>query len=89
MTALKEAPAGRTANLHARRPQTAKAVNLALSTPPEAVQLAKPNYDFAKRQRELAKKQKQEAKRNKKLAEKNPTGTEPEPDADPAPPADK
>ena len=33
--------------------------------------MAKPNYDFAKRQRELAKKQKQEAKRNKKLAEKS------------------
>ena len=30
--------------------------------------MAKPNYDFAKRQRELAKAQKKEAKRLKKLA---------------------
>ena len=51
--------------------------------------MAKPNYDFAKRQRELAKKQKQEAKRNKKLAEKAPPGTEPDAATDPAQPVDK
>jgi hypothetical protein len=51
--------------------------------------LAKPNYEFAKRQRDLAKKQKKEEKRKKKLeagepAEATPEdGTEPAPDADP------
>jgi hypothetical protein len=39
--------------------------------------LAKPNYDFQKRQRELAKKQKQEAKRNKKQAAKDTASPEP------------
>jgi hypothetical protein len=32
--------------------------------------LAKPNYQFEKRQKELAKKSKQEAKRQQKLADK-------------------
>jgi hypothetical protein len=32
--------------------------------------LAKPNYQFEKRQRDLAKKQKQEEKRRQKLADK-------------------
>jgi hypothetical protein len=32
--------------------------------------LAKPNYQFEKRQRDLAKKRKQEEKRQRKLAEK-------------------
>jgi hypothetical protein len=34
--------------------------------------LAKPNYQFEKRQKELAKKSKQEEKRRQKLAEKAP-----------------
>ena len=40
--------------------------------------MAKPNYQFDKRQRDLAKKKKQDAKRLKKLAknEKRPDGTE-------------
>lgn len=33
--------------------------------------MAKPNYQFEKRQRDLAKKQKQEDKRQQKLANKN------------------
>lgn len=33
--------------------------------------MAKPNYQFEKRQRDLAKKQKQEEKRQQKLANKN------------------
>ncbi|MBV2194352.1 MAG: hypothetical protein KUL81_13550 [Azonexus sp.] len=43
--------------------------------------MAKPNYQFEKRQRDLAKKQKQEEKRREKLANKaagadiEPTGT--------------
>ena len=41
--------------------------------------MAKPNYDFAKRQRELAKKQKKEAKQQRKVADK----TE-QPSADPS-----
>ena len=36
--------------------------------------LAKPNYQFEKRQRDLAKKKKQEEKRQRKLAEKLPAG---------------
>jgi hypothetical protein len=38
--------------------------------------LAKPNYQFEKRQRDLAKKSKQEEKRRQKLADKagNPSG---------------
>jgi hypothetical protein len=44
--------------------------------------LAKPNYDFERRQRELAKKKKQEEKRQKKLAK----GSEPAA-GDPAPQA--
>jgi hypothetical protein len=51
--------------------------------------LAKPNYDFAKRQRELAKKQKQEAKRNKKLASKDTATGEPPVPGTPESPADK
>ena len=34
--------------------------------------MAKPNYQFEKRQRDLKKKQKQEEKRLRKLAAKNP-----------------
>jgi hypothetical protein len=47
--------------------------------------LAKPNYQFEKRQKELAKKKKKEEKRLRKLAENNP---EPQanPDAPAAPP---
>jgi hypothetical protein len=57
--------------------------------------MAKPNYQFEKRQRELAKKTKQEEKRRQKLAEKatgedGAAGTEtPLPDAAVAPAADK
>ena len=42
-------------------------------------QLAKPNYDFAKRQKELAKKAKKEEKRLKKLA----AGETPDPEGAP------
>ena len=45
--------------------------------------MAKPNYDFAKRQRELHKAQKKEAKRLKKLG----TTEEPGKDVDPTVPA--
>jgi hypothetical protein len=45
--------------------------------------LAKPNYQFEKRQRDLAKKNKQEEKRRQKLADKaNPEGRSDEPGAD-------
>jgi len=46
--------------------------------------LAKPNYQFEKRQKDLAKKKKNEEKRQRKLEKKNIPGTEnPEsPDAD-------
>jgi len=43
--------------------------------------LAKPNYQFEKRQRDLAKKRKQEEKRQRKLAEKG----QPEGDGQDAP----
>lgn len=36
--------------------------------------MAKPNYQFEKRQRDLAKKRKQEEKRQRKLAEKDQAG---------------
>ena len=39
-------------------------------TPKEYVELAKPNFQYEKRQKELAKKKKQEEKRLKKLAAK-------------------
>ena len=43
-------------------------------------QLAKPNYEFAKRQRDLAKKQKKEEKKLRKtLANEVPAGEEPPP----------
>lgn len=51
--------------------------------------MAKPNYEFAKRQRDLAKKQKKEEKRKKKLETGEPAeavpddGSAPAPDADP------
>lgn len=37
-----------------------------------AIDLAKPNYAFAKRQRDLAKKQKKEEKRKRKLEQAGP-----------------
>jgi len=44
--------------------------------------LAKPNYQFEKRQRDLAKRRKQEEKRLRKLAAKGqPEGGEADPDA--------
>jgi len=49
--------------------------------------LAKPNYDFAKRQRELSKAQKKEAKRLKKLADKEVPDKVADPNAAPAPDA--
>jgi hypothetical protein len=55
------------------------------------VLLAKPNYQFEKRQKELAKKSKQEEKRRQKLAEKAPgddSGADISPDAAPATPPD-
>lgn len=51
----------------------------------EGFPLAKPNYQFEKRQRDLAKKQKQEEKRRQKLAGK--AAAESEPDTAAAPPA--
>lgn len=45
--------------------------------------MAKPNYQFEKRQRDLKKKQKQEEKRLRKLAAKN-AGEGGEPEAAPA-----
>lgn len=38
--------------------------------------MAKPNYQFEKRQRDLAKKQKQEEKRRQKLADKSAPSAE-------------
>ena len=46
--------------------------------------MAKPNYDFAKRQRELSKMQKKEAKRLKKLAGTEESDKEVNPAAVPA-----
>lgn len=43
--------------------------------------MAKPNYQFEKRQRDLAKKQKQEEKRRQKLAGKAATAEVPQVDA--------
>jgi hypothetical protein len=48
--------------------------------------MAKPNYEYAKRQRDLAKKQKKEAKLKLKAEAKNPPAQEEEP---PQPPADE
>lgn len=42
--------------------------------------MAKPNYQFEKRQRDLAKKQKQEAKRREKLANKTANASTPQTD---------
>ncbi len=47
--------------------------------------LAKPNYQFEKRQKELAKKKKKEEKRLRKLAENTPPEQE-APEANPVPP---
>ena len=49
--------------------------------------MAKPNYDFAKRQRELHKAQKKEAKRLKKLGTTEEPGKDADPNAAPAPEA--
>jgi hypothetical protein len=50
--------------------------------------LAKPNYQFEKRQRDLAKKAKQEEKRRQKLAGKATDGVDPDgTDGEPTPPA--
>ena len=43
-------------------------LDTSIHTPRKDRQLAKPNYDFAKRQKELAKKAKKEEKRLRKLA---------------------
>ena len=43
--------------------------------------MAKPNYDFAKRQKELAKKAKKEEKRLRKLAAGETPGAEDQPEA--------
>jgi len=59
---------------------TATALRFAACTlfPARTYAMAKPNYQFDKRQRDLAKKKKQDAKRLKKLAknEKRPDGTD-------------
>jgi hypothetical protein len=50
--------------------------------------LAKPNYQFERRQRDLAKKKKQEEKRLRKLAAKVPAGDDSAPaSAEPVEPA--
>lgn len=54
----------------------------------ESVVLAKPNYQFEKRQRDLEKKKKQEEKRLKKLEKKSDDPSAPDtPDGDAPPPA--
>ena len=50
--------------------------------------MAKPNYEFAKRQRDLAKKQKKEEKRKKKMESGEPGEPAPDDGAAPAPDAD-
>lgn len=47
--------------------------------------LAKPNYQFEKRQRDLAKKRKQEEKRQAKLANKSAGSSQPDTNASDAP----
>lgn len=50
--------------------------------------MAKPNYQFEKRQRDIAKKKKQDEKRSRKLVKEEPAaGESGEPAADPASPA--
>ncbi len=49
--------------------------------------MAKPNFQYEKRQKELAKKKKQEEKRLKKQASK--AGAEPEVGTEPEPPKDE
>ena len=50
--------------------------------------MAKPNYQFERRQRDLAKKKKQEEKRQRKLAAKAPAGDDSPPvSAEPLQPA--
>jgi hypothetical protein len=44
--------------------------------------MAKPNYQYEKRQRELRKESQQEEKRQKKLARNNPEPSAPEPRED-------
>ena len=67
----------------ALRPRHAKWHTLAEVAPTHHAkdrQLAKPNYEFAKRQRDLAKKQKKEEKKLRKtLANEVPAGEEPPP----------
>jgi hypothetical protein len=50
--------------------------------------LAKPNYEFAKRQRDLAKKQKKEEKRKKKMESGEPGEPAPDDGATAAPDAE-
>ena len=47
-----------------------------MHAPIREIVLAKPNYQFEKRQRDLEKKKKQEEKRQRKLADKKPDGDE-------------
>ena len=51
--------------------------------------MAKPNYDFAKRQKELAKKQKKEEKRLRKLATGEAPAEEDTPELPDAPSSDE
>lgn len=51
--------------------------------------MAKPNYQFEKRQRDLAKKQKQEEKRQQKLANKTTGAEAPQTDLTEAPLSDR
>lgn len=48
--------------------------------------MAKPNYNFEKRQREMAKKKKQDEKRRRKLEKPETESGEPAPNSPPAPP---
>ena len=58
-----------------------------VTPPPKDSMLAKPNYQFEKRQRDLANKKKQEEKRRKKL-EKSQASSSAEPDQSLHPEAD-
>lgn len=57
-------------------------LDTSIHTPRKDRQLAKPNYDFAKRQKELAKKAKKEEKRLRKLAAGETPSAEDDADTD-------
>jgi hypothetical protein len=66
--------------LGGRRPKWHTLAAVAPTPNAKDCQLAKPNYEFAKRQRDLAKKQKKEEKKlRKSLANEVPAGEDPPP----------